>query len=140
MSPPISSRFSRCPVDKSSSTRTRAPLAASAEAICEPINPAPPVTRAVPVSGIVYLPFTWRLPAHAHILETEFAHVFRFVDVSQISDFGSVHQVAYSGQIECAKLVPLRNEDECVCALDRGILVISIGNLGQQLHSFRFGN
>src|SRR5215216_380776 len=104
-SPPISSMFSRWPVDKSSSTRTRAPSARSAEAMWEPMNPAPPVTKAIPVSGIRRC-----LPAHAHVFETEFSHVFRLVDVSQIGDLGSLHQVANSFQIECAKLVPLGNQ------------------------------
>jgi hypothetical protein len=31
---------------------TLAPDAASAEAMCEPINPAPPVTSAIPVKAI----------------------------------------------------------------------------------------
>src|SRR5262249_51282823 len=38
-------RFSRRPVERSSSTRTGRPTATSASTKCEPMNPAPPVTR-----------------------------------------------------------------------------------------------
>src|SRR5262245_61544596 len=41
----IRDRFSRWPVIRLSSTRTRSPRLTSASAICEPMNPAPPVTR-----------------------------------------------------------------------------------------------
>ncbi len=47
-SPPISSRFSRWPVERSSITRTRAPRPASPAAMCDPTKPAPPVTRTIP--------------------------------------------------------------------------------------------
>jgi hypothetical protein len=47
------------------------------EAMCEPMKPAPPVTKAIPVNGI-----RLRLSAHADVLEPQFAQVFRFVDVS----------------------------------------------------------
>src|ERR1043165_4094703 len=51
-SPPISARFSSLPVERSSMTRTRAPCSLKAEARCDPMNPAPPVTRATPERGI----------------------------------------------------------------------------------------
>ena len=37
-------RFSRLPLEKSSSTSTSSPRAAKASTRCEPMNPAPPVT------------------------------------------------------------------------------------------------
>src|SRR5205823_5668549 len=52
ISPPISLRFSSLPVERSSITRTRAPCSLKAEARCEPIKPAPPVTRAIPERGM----------------------------------------------------------------------------------------
>ena len=42
------SRFSSLPVLKSSSTRTSEPLMSSASTTCDPMNPAPPVTRVSP--------------------------------------------------------------------------------------------
>src|ERR1051325_10888335 len=111
-SPPISSRFSRWPVDKSSRIRTRAPPANRAAAICEPMKPAPPVTSAIPESGI-------RLPAHPDVFEAHFAHIFRLVDVSQIGHLGRSHQVANAQQVECAKLVPLSNEHQRVGSFHR---------------------
>src|SRR6266511_3858617 len=38
-------RFSRRPVIRLSNTRTRSPRLRRASAMCEPMNPAPPVTR-----------------------------------------------------------------------------------------------
>jgi hypothetical protein len=43
--PRIAARFAALPVLKSSSTRTRTPRATSASQRCDPMNPAPPVTR-----------------------------------------------------------------------------------------------
>src|ERR1043165_9039443 len=121
-SPPFSSRFSRCPVDKSSRIRTRAPLEISDEAMCEPIKPAPPVTSAIPESGIL-------LPAHPHVFKAHLSHIFRFVDVSQVGNLRSRHQIANAQQVERAKLVPLGHEHECVRAFHRRVLVVSINNV-----------
>src|SRR5215510_11522759 len=41
----IGERFSRRPVIRLSNTRTRSPRLRRASAMCEPMNPAPPVTR-----------------------------------------------------------------------------------------------
>src|SRR5215203_365994 len=96
------------------------------------MNPAPPVTRAVPVSGM-RLP----LPANTDVFKTELTHVFRLVDVSEVCDLGRVHQVANAGQIESAKLVPLSDEHEGVSTFNCRILVVGINNFRQQLHCFR---
>src|SRR5258708_39569728 len=57
--------FSRCPVDKSSKIRTRAPLLASDDAMCDPMKPAPPVTKAIPVNGIRFCSFVGSGPLEA---------------------------------------------------------------------------
>ena len=44
---PKTRHFLRCPVLKLSKTRTRSPRATNASAMCEPIKPAPPVTKKV---------------------------------------------------------------------------------------------
>src|SRR2546423_10096929 len=44
---PISLTFSKYPVDRLSIILTRAPRSTRARATCEPIKPAPPVTRAI---------------------------------------------------------------------------------------------
>src|SRR5262249_23861663 len=41
----IGDRFSRRPVIRLSNTRTRSPRSTRASAMCEPMNPAPPVIR-----------------------------------------------------------------------------------------------
>src|SRR5262249_52666172 len=46
-------RFSRSPVLKSSKTRTRHPLVVRASTKCEPMNPAPPVTKESWLIGLI---------------------------------------------------------------------------------------
>ena len=48
------SRFSSLPVLKSSTTRTSDPLMSSASTTCDPMKPAPPVTRVSPSMGQSY--------------------------------------------------------------------------------------
>src|SRR5689334_21851646 len=48
----MSSRFARDPSEKSSRTRTSQPLSRSPWLKCEPMNPAPPVTNASPISPL----------------------------------------------------------------------------------------
>src|SRR5262249_16392441 len=55
------------PVLRSSRTRTRRPAAASASTRCEPMNPAPPVTRHWPTRRLLEIGF---LPIVTYILVT----------------------------------------------------------------------
>src|SRR5262249_523588 len=97
--------------------RTRAPPAIRADAMCEPMKPAPPVTSAIPESGI-------GLPAYPDVFKPHFSHIFRLVDISQIGNFRSRHQVANAQHVERAKLVPFGNEHERVRAFNRSVLIV----------------
>src|SRR5258708_22973893 len=106
ISPPISSTFSRCPVDRSSIMRTRAPRSIRASAIWDPMKPAPPVTKAIPDSGIT------GLSSYPDIFKAHFAHVCRLVDITQVSNPRNIHQSPNALHIQSAKLVPLSHEDQ----------------------------
>src|SRR4030095_6585481 len=112
MSPFISSRFSRCPVDRSSITRTRNPCCASASARWEPMKPAPPVTTALPVNAILFYRYRqlW-LTTDSDVFEAQFSHILRLVDVPQVRNLRTLHQIANSCHVESTELVPFSNEN-----------------------------
>src|ERR1700682_1079133 len=118
ISPPISVTFSRCPVDRSSIMRTRAPWSLSAAAIWEPIKPAPPVTKATPESGISLL------SSYPDIFKAHLAHVCRLVDITQVGNPGDLHHSPNALHIQGAKLVPFGHEDQHLSS-GRGLILVS---------------
>src|ERR1044071_8859955 len=132
MSPSISLRFSSYPVERLSITRTRAPLANKAAVRCEPIKPAPPVTRAIPDSDI-------NSASYSHVFKSHFSNVRWIVDIPKISNSRGLHQVANPFHIQGPKLVPLSYENEHVRTGNRLVLICGKFNLRQELTSF-FGS
>src|SRR6266404_3894901 len=106
ISPPISSTFSRCPVERSSIMRTRAPWSINAAAIWDPMKPAPPVTKAIPESAI------GGLSSYPNIFKAHFAHVCRLVNITQVGNPRNIHQSPNAHHIQSPKLVPLSHEDQ----------------------------
>src|SRR5437762_3814397 len=146
-SPLISSRFSRWPVDRSSMTRTRAPFAANVAAMCDPINPAPPVTSAMPERDIVLCALflglcSWlfALSSNSYIRKTQFPHVGWVINISQIRDHWILHQVTDTSHIKRAKLVPFSNKYQRISVFNRRVFVLGVLNTGEHLLSFRHGN
>src|ERR1051326_7379820 len=73
------------------------------------------------------------LSSDADVIESEFAYAFGFVDVSEVGDLRRPHQPPDAAHVERAELIPLRHEDERVCARRRGVLVLGVLDFGQNL-------
>src|SRR2546423_14471009 len=125
ISPAISLRFSPLPVERSSITRTRAPCSLKAEAMCEPIKPAPPVTRATPERGI--------LAAYSDVFKTHLAHISGVIDIAKISDPRRAHRSANSVHVEGPELIPFSYKHKDLRSVRRFVFVISILDLRQNL-------
>src|SRR5262249_11047108 len=86
---PWASRYSRFPVERSSSTVTRWPACRSASTRCEPMNPAPPVTRA-----LISLDRREELAAFDPARVTDLAHLLRCALVVLESEHDEVDVVS----------------------------------------------
>src|SRR5713226_868515 len=151
--------FSKRPVLRLSITRTDAPRAASVSAICEPMKPAPPVTRAMPERAMDIRYFRLRdrlsesnpllleaaplpperrqesrraLPSDANVFESQLAHVGRLVYVAQVRDPWCLHQTANALHVQGAKLIPLGHEDQHLSPRSRRVLVLGVLDLRQE--------
>src|SRR5690554_6691610 len=79
------------PVMKLSMPTTSSPSARNRSQRCEPRNPAAPVIRIrmldSAVRGSLHGPGSGRRgPPHRHVLESQFAHAFRFPEIAAVED------------------------------------------------------
>src|SRR5216684_4061905 len=105
------------PVMKLSSASTRRPRASRASQRCEPMKPAPPETTARSCLLVA---------ANTSICEAVAAHDHRVVDVAPIHDHRPAHRSLQAPHVEMAKLVPLRDHDQRVCARGQTICVLRV--------------
>src|ERR1043166_160419 len=117
-SPPISSRLSRYPVDKLSMTRTRAPWASKVAARGEPMNPAPPVTIAIPDKDMISASYT-------HVFKSYFANIHRIIDIPEVGNPGSFHGVTNPFHVQSPKLIPLGHESQNIGTSNSLVLICS---------------
>src|SRR5258706_16434924 len=77
----------------------------------EPMKPAPPVMRILAIS-----------PADGIIAEAELSQIVGVVDVPAVEDHGLFEQPPDGVEVGAAELVPLRDDDERVGALERVVV------------------
>src|SRR5258706_3547959 len=103
--------FSRVPVEPLSMQSTWSPRWRKLSHRCEPMKPAPPVMRILAIS-----------PADGIIAEAELSQVVGVVDVPAVEDHGLFEQPPDGVEVGAAELVPLRDDDERVGALERVVV------------------
>ena len=70
-------------------------------------------------------------------MESRFRHLDRAVDIAQIDEDRLAQQRLDALQIECAKLVPLRDDDQSIGTRHAFIGIAAIGQIGHQFLGLR---
>src|SRR5687767_7342318 len=99
----MAATLSRDPVTKSSMPTTSQPFARKNSHRCEPMNPAPPVTR----TRIVALRRPNGFAADRVVLEAQAPHAFGLPEVPTVEDDGTPHHGPQPLQVQELELVPL---------------------------------
>src|SRR5262249_16631319 len=105
------------PVRKLSMQMTSLPSASSRSQRCEPMKPAPPVTRMRATLRRLHDGAPDRI-----VREALLAHDVALVEVAPVEDHRRPHQAAHAREIRTAELVPVGHDQERVDALE-GIVV-----------------
>src|SRR5262249_18030140 len=119
--------LSGVPVRKLSMQMTSAPSPRNRSQRCEPMNPAPPVinTRDTP------LPLSLAPYGHApdgQVGEAMLPHDLRVVEVAAVDDERALQQLLHACEIGTAELVPVRDHEERVRAVERVVVDAVIGD------------
>src|SRR6202022_4081435 len=109
-------------VMKLSSASTRMPRASRASHKCEPMKPAPPETTARSFVLVA---------ADTPVREPELAHCGRVVDVAPVHDHRHPHRRLDTVEVEVAKLVPLRDDDQRIAAVGDAVRIAHVLDLRQ---------
>src|SRR5437867_1572017 len=116
------------PVMRLSMQTTSAPRPRRNSHRCEPMKPAPPVTRTRIESGRKDGPAADRV-----VLEAEPTHALGLPHVAPVEDDRPTHQGTHPFQVEELELVPLGHEGKRVGAGGRLVGRVAVGDVGGQL-------
>src|SRR3989441_5631473 len=128
------SMFSTVPVMRLSMQTTSAPRPRRNSQRCEPMKPAPPVTRTRIASG-----GQDGTAADRVVFEAEPAHALGLPGIASVEHDGPAHQGAHPLEVQELELVPLGHERERIGAGGGLVGGVAIGDVGRQLPA-RVGN
>src|SRR5262245_53471920 len=125
--------LSGLPVMKLSTHMTSWPSARKRSQRCEPMKPAPPVIMSRAIERHPSRRVRRRQTARASALrdrcapdrmidEAEGLHVVGIVDVAAVDDHRLLQQLLHAGEIGTAELVPLRENEQRVRAVERFVV------------------
>src|SRR5262245_34772526 len=111
--------LSRSPVSRLSTQMTSWPSRRKRSQRCDPMKPAPPVTRMRAISALYH-----RRTSDREIREAHLAHRLRFPKVSAVEDHRFLEHSADAIEIGTAKFVPLGNDEQSIGTVD-GFVVLA---------------
>src|SRR5215510_5826667 len=97
------------------------------------MNPAPPVTKAIPDRGMISASYT-------HVIKSYFSNIRRIIDIPKVSNPGSFHGVVNPLHIQSPKLVPFGYENQNISTGNSLVFICSEFYFREKFAGFFCGN